>query len=117
MVGDESAAPRLRRQGFGRVIINANPLYRHLPPLASLPDNATDVSLHWILGNAFYLIEYVVGDGPPRLDLDRPIPGRRGGTLRSRYAESDSATRPARSLPGKKPRAERIRKESDEIDP
>jgi ubiquinone/menaquinone biosynthesis C-methylase UbiE len=85
VVGDESAAPWLRRRLNGRMIMNANPLYRHVPPLASLPENARDVSLHWVLGNAFYLIEYVVGEGPPRLNADLPIPGKRGGTLRSRY--------------------------------
>ena len=85
VVGDESAAPWLRRLRFGRVIMKANPLYRHLPPLAALPENARDASLSWILGNAFYLIEFRVGDGPPPLDLDLPIPGKRGGTLRSRY--------------------------------
>jgi hypothetical protein len=69
------------------MILKANPLYRHVPPLACLPENASDVSLHWVLGNAFYLIEYRVGGGPPRLNVDLPIPGRRGGTLRSRYAD------------------------------
>jgi ubiquinone/menaquinone biosynthesis C-methylase UbiE/uncharacterized protein YbaR (Trm112 family) len=93
VVGDESAAPWLRRQRFGRLIMNANPLYRHLPPLASLPGNARDVSLHWILGNAFYVIEYVVGDGPPPLDIDLSIPGKRGGTLRSRYARRKETDR------------------------
>lgn len=85
VVGDESAAPWLRRRLFGRMIMKANPLYRHVPPLASLPENAREVSLHWVLGNAFYLIEYRVGEGPPRLNVDLPIPGGRGGTLRSRY--------------------------------
>src|SRR5207237_1494729 len=85
VIGDESVAPWLRRRRFGRMLLKANPLYRHLPPLAALPQNAREVSLHWVLGNAFYFIEFRVGEGPPPLNIDLPIPGRRGGTLRSRY--------------------------------
>lgn len=84
VVGDEGVAPWLREKEFGRVLINANPLYRHTPPLECLPENARDVDLRWILGNAFYLIDYRVGAGPPKVDLDLPIPGK-GDSLRSRY--------------------------------
>jgi ubiquinone/menaquinone biosynthesis C-methylase UbiE len=83
--GDEGIAPWLREKLLGRILVNANPLYAHRPPVEQLPPNALDVRLHWILGNAFYLVEYRVGDGPPPVDLDLPIPGPRGGTLRSRY--------------------------------
>jgi SAM-dependent methyltransferase len=84
VVGDEGVAPWLRERLFGRVLINANPLYRHEPPLECLPENVRDVAVHWILGNAFYLIAYRVGSGPPKVDLDLPIPGK-GDSLRSRY--------------------------------
>jgi ubiquinone/menaquinone biosynthesis C-methylase UbiE len=84
VVGDEGVAPWLRKKEFGRVLINANPLYKHRPRLECLPENARDVALRWILGNAFYLIDYRVGDGPPKVDLDLPIPGK-GDSLRSRY--------------------------------
>jgi len=84
VVGDEGVAPWLREKEFGRVLINANPLYKHKPPLECLPENAREVALRWILGNAFYLIDYRVGDGPPKVDLDLPIPGK-GDSLRSRY--------------------------------
>lgn len=83
--GDEGVAPWLRRKLFGRILINANGLYRHRPPIDRLPAVARDVRLHWVLGNAFYVIEYRVGDGPPFVDLDLPIPGPRNGTLRSRF--------------------------------
>jgi ubiquinone/menaquinone biosynthesis C-methylase UbiE len=85
LVGDESVAPWLRNKLFGRILTTANPLYKYRPPLARLPATAQAVSVHWILGNAFYLIRFTAGDGPPPLDLDLPIPGKRGGTLRSRY--------------------------------
>lgn len=83
--GDEGIAPWLRRKRIGRILIRANPLYAHSPPMSQLPANARDVRLHWLIGNAFYLVEYVVGAGPPPVDLDLPIPGPRGGTLRTRY--------------------------------
>lgn len=85
VVGDESVPPWLRKRLFGRILMKANPLYKHKPPLDCLPENAQNVCLRWILGNAFYVIEYRVGSGPPKLDLDLPIPGKRGGTLRSRF--------------------------------
>jgi ubiquinone/menaquinone biosynthesis C-methylase UbiE len=84
VVGDEGLAPWLRRKLFGRILVNANPLYAHRPPLEHLPVVARDVTVRWILGNAFYLIAYRVGEAPPPVDLDRPIPGK-GDTLRSRY--------------------------------
>jgi SAM-dependent methyltransferase len=88
--GDEGVAPWLRRKRVGRILIQANPLYAHHPPIRELPETARDVRLHWVLGNAFYLVEYVVGAGPPPVDLDLPIPGPRGGTLRSRYYGDES---------------------------
>jgi ubiquinone/menaquinone biosynthesis C-methylase UbiE len=85
VVGDEGVAPWLRERPFGQILINANPLYRHTPPLAALPEAARDVHLNWIVANAFYLIDYRVGEGPQEVDVDLPIPGK-GDTLRSRFA-------------------------------
>jgi ubiquinone/menaquinone biosynthesis C-methylase UbiE len=84
VVGDEGIAPWLRRRLFGRILVKANPLYAHRPPLADLPDNAAEVRVQWIIGNAFYVIDYRVAGGPPFVDVDLPIPGK-GDTLRSRY--------------------------------
>jgi ubiquinone/menaquinone biosynthesis C-methylase UbiE len=90
VIGDEGVAPWLQRRLYGRILRAANPLYRHRPPLDLLPENALDLRLRWLIGNAFYLLDYRVGDGPPFVDLDLPIPGR-GDTLRSRYAERGKA--------------------------
>lgn len=87
VVGDEGIAPWLRRRLFGRILVKANPLYAHSPPLAAIPDNAAEVRLQWILGNAFYMLDYRVASGPPFVDLDLPIPGK-GDSLRSRYYAS-----------------------------
>jgi ubiquinone/menaquinone biosynthesis C-methylase UbiE len=84
VVGDEGVSPWLREKAFGKILINANPLYKHQVPLEHLPESARNVQVQWILGNAFYVISYQIGDGPPAVDLDLPIPGK-GDSLRSRY--------------------------------
>ncbi len=85
VIGDEGISPWLRHTTFGKILINSNSLYQHEPPLASIPIDAREVRLQWLLGNAFYLIDYRVGEGEPALDLDLPIPGKRGGTHRTRF--------------------------------
>ena len=94
VIGDEGVAPWLQQRLYGRILRAANPLYRHRPPLHLLPENALDLRLRWLIGNAFYLLDYRVGEGPPFVDLDLPIPGR-GDSLRSRYAERGKAARRA----------------------
>lgn len=84
VIGDESVAPWLREETFGKILMNANPLYKHNIPISSLPPKAEEVHIHWIIGNAFYLIDYRVGKDLPPLDIDLPIPGK-GDSLRSRY--------------------------------
>lgn len=84
VIGDESVPPWLREKDFGKILMKANPLYEHRVPLECIPESARNVSVKWVLGNAFYVIRYEVGDGPPPVDLDRPIPGK-GDSLRSRY--------------------------------
>jgi ubiquinone/menaquinone biosynthesis C-methylase UbiE len=83
--GDEAMAPWLRERSYGRILINSNSLYRYDPPIGLLPETARKVSLRWLIGQAFYLIDFEIGDGPPKVDLDRPILGVRGGTHRTRY--------------------------------
>jgi ubiquinone/menaquinone biosynthesis C-methylase UbiE len=85
VVGDEGLPPWLLGTEFGNVLTTSNPLYAHQAPLECVPVDAREVCVRWVLGGAFYLIDFRVGDGPPPLDLDLPIPGRRGGTHRTRY--------------------------------
>ncbi len=84
VLGDEGIAPWLRRKLYGRILIRTNKLYKHRPPLELLPVDVREVGLHWLLGDAFYVIEYRVGEGPLPMDLDLPMP-RKGDTLRSRF--------------------------------
>ncbi len=83
--GDESLAPWLRKTEYGAILLDANPLYADEVPIDILPESARSVRLEWLLGNAFYFVTLDVGEGPPPLELDLPIPGPRGGTLRSRH--------------------------------
>jgi len=85
VVGDEGIAPWHRETEYGDILINSNPLYAHVAPLECLPECARDVRVRWLIGDAFYVIDFRVGDGPPRVDLELPIPGKRGGTHRTRY--------------------------------
>jgi ubiquinone/menaquinone biosynthesis C-methylase UbiE len=84
VIGDEGIAPWLRRRLIGRILVKANPLYAHSAPVSELPVTALEPRVQWIIGNAFYVIDFRVGDGPPSVALDLPIPGK-GDTLRSRY--------------------------------
>ena len=84
VVGDEGIAPWLREREFGKTLMTSNALYQHEAPLDLLPESARDVSVRWLLGSAFWVIAFTVGEGPPALDLDLPIPGGRGGTHRTR---------------------------------
>lgn len=83
VVGDEGIAPWLADRRYGRILVNANALYDHAPPLDAVPEDAADVRVQWILGAAFYVLDFRVGTAP-FVDVDLPIPGK-GDTLRSRF--------------------------------
>jgi ubiquinone/menaquinone biosynthesis C-methylase UbiE len=85
VVGDEGMAPWHRESEYGAILMNSNKLYRYEPPLADLPETAREAGVRWLIGNAFYVIDFRVGEGLPDVDLDLPIQGRRGGTHRTRY--------------------------------
>lgn len=97
--GDESLPPWLKDTRFGEIIITNNALFRHEVPLSSLPENARNVIIRWILGECFYLIEYKVGEGTPPINLDLPHKGWRGGTMKSRYyGQLEGVTLQAKAL-------------------
>lgn len=83
--GDESMPPWLKDTEFGRILSHNNRLFAHPLPLAALPVEARDVVIRYVIGGVYYLIEFTVGEGEPEADFDLPIPGMRGGTLRTRY--------------------------------
>jgi len=85
VIGDEAVAPWLRGTEFEAIVVANNPLFKAEAPLAVLPIGARKVSVHWMIGNCFYVIAFTKGEGPPPLNLDLPHRGWRGGTMRSRY--------------------------------
>jgi ubiquinone/menaquinone biosynthesis C-methylase UbiE len=76
VVGDESVAPWMRNQPTYQTLLKANPLFRAEVPLEDVPANIENFKLHWIFGNAFYVMEYVVSAKAPEIDIDLPIPGK-----------------------------------------
>ncbi len=83
--GDEALAPCLDGTEFGEMMVTNNPLFKNKVPLECLPEGARNVTLRWILGSCFYLINFKAGVGPPPVDMDLPHKGWRGGTMRTRY--------------------------------
>lgn len=85
VVGDESLPVWLYQTEFGKILLNGNPLFKFQIPFAAIPVEARDVTVRWIIGGVYYLIAFTVGVGEPTADFDIAIPGRRGGSLRTRY--------------------------------
>jgi ubiquinone/menaquinone biosynthesis C-methylase UbiE len=85
VTGGLSLAPWLYQSEFGKILRNHNPHYENRLSLENLPIEARDVRLSWILNGAGFCLEFTVGEGEPPADFDFPIPGERGGTLRTRY--------------------------------
>ena len=90
---DETMPDWLRETEFAKVLLNHNPLHSRPVPLQHIPVEARDVSLHWVLNGAYYVLAFTVGQGEPVANFDLPLPGPRGGTLRSRYAAALQRTR------------------------
>ncbi len=88
--GDEGLAPWHREAEYGKILMNSSKLYAHDAPIDLLPESARDVALRWVIGNAYYLIEFTVGVGAPHLEMDMVIPGKKGGTHRTRWQERTS---------------------------
>jgi ubiquinone/menaquinone biosynthesis C-methylase UbiE len=85
VVGDESLPLWLYETEFGKTLLNANPLFKFKVPYESIPVEARDVTVKWIIGGVYYLISFTVGEGEPKGNFDLEIPGKRGGTLNTRY--------------------------------
>ncbi len=76
VIGDESIAPWMRNQPTYQTLWKANPLFRAEVPLEDVPPNVENFKLHYIFGNAFYVMEYAVLAQAPEIDIDLPIPGK-----------------------------------------
>jgi ubiquinone/menaquinone biosynthesis C-methylase UbiE len=83
--GDEGVAPWLRGTEYARIAIANIPLWESPIPLEALPYAVDDVHCTWVLGQCFYVIDFAVTPGGPRMNIDVPHKGRRGGSARTRY--------------------------------
>ena len=107
--GDEGVAPWLRDSRYGKILIDNNSFYADKAPLDLIPVEARDVTVHWVMGGGFYLVDMTVGEGEPPADFDYRIPGARGGTLNTRFfgklegvtPETKELVRKAREKSGK----------------
>jgi SAM-dependent methyltransferase len=93
--GDEGLAPWLADTEMGRMLVNNNALYGFKAPLQALPETARAVQLGWELSNCFYVIEFEVSNAPLPVNYDVPHLGKRGGSIRTRYAGRLEGVNPA----------------------
>lgn len=99
VVGDESVPVWLRETEFYKILKETNPMFEAPLPLSAIPVEARDTSIHFVIGQAFYLIDFTVGEGEPSANFDFPIPGVRGGTYRTRYkGKLEGVTEEAKDL-------------------
>lgn len=85
VVGDESVPIWYRNTDFYKILLKTNPMFEAQVPFEDIPVEARNVSIQWVIGGTFYLIDFEVGDGEPTANFDFKIPGERGGTYRTRY--------------------------------
>lgn len=109
VVGDESMPPWLRNTYFSKVLTKTNPQFAAEVPLREIPVEARKVTLQWVIGSVFYLIDFEVGSGEPKGDFDYEIEGVRGGTLRTRLeGELEGVTKEAKELAYKAAKAKGV---------
>jgi ubiquinone/menaquinone biosynthesis C-methylase UbiE len=85
VVGDEGLGPWLKGTQMAKIMINSNPLIGIDVPIASIPVEARDVCVEWIMLGAYYIIDFKVGEGEPIADYYVKIPSERGGNHWIRY--------------------------------
>ncbi|MDP3270063.1 MAG: methyltransferase domain-containing protein [Legionella sp.] len=85
LICDEGLAPWIKQTELGKMLIKNNPLYAYDVPLSALPQSARNVKISWELSHCFYVIDFVVSNDPPAINIDVPHVGKRGGSIRTRY--------------------------------
>jgi ubiquinone/menaquinone biosynthesis C-methylase UbiE len=82
---DEGIPTWWRDTDFYRTLVLTNPQFASHPPLEFLPTKIHDVELSWAVGETFWVLSFKIADKEPTGNFDIPIPGKKGGTLRTRY--------------------------------
>jgi len=83
LVGDEGVAPWLRSSLMGKILMHNVPLFECEAPLTKIPLAARNVTVEWVFGGFFYVIDFEVAKAEPQYNIDIPLP--HGGTNRTRY--------------------------------
>jgi ubiquinone/menaquinone biosynthesis C-methylase UbiE len=84
--GDEGIAPWLRNTIYAEMLINNNKLWKFKLRLDNITLNAKDVSLRYLLGNCFYLINYIYEPNyKDKFNYEVIHKSPRGGSILSRY--------------------------------
>lgn len=94
VVGDEGLGPWLRDTDYGRMVVANNRLWACQAPIDQLPPDAAEVSVNWLLGTCFWLIDFTVAGGPPQLDPHVLHKGWRGGSMWTRHTGQLEAVTP-----------------------
>lgn len=84
--GDEGIAPWLRNTVYSKILINNNKLWNFKFKLTNITLNAKDVSIKYLLGNCFYLINYIFDPNyKNKFNYEVIHKSPRGGSILSRY--------------------------------
>lgn len=86
--GDEGIAVWLRNTIYSKMLINNNKLWKFKLNLKHLSLNAKDVKMQYLLGNCFYLINYIYEPNyQKKFNYEIILKSPRGGSILSRYID------------------------------
>ena len=86
--GDEGIAPWLRDTIYSEMLINNNKLWKFKLKLNNITLNAKDVNIRYLLGNCFYLVNYIFDpDYKNKFNYEILHKSPRGGSILSRYID------------------------------
>ena len=84
VLGSEGILPSLKNTDFGKILLNNSDLYNQNIPLDILNENFSNVNLEWILNDIIFLLSFTKLKKKRKIK-DIVIPGKRGGSLYTRY--------------------------------
>ena len=94
VAGDEGVAPWLRSTLMGKILRHNIPLFACEAPLSKIPLAARNVTVEWVFGGFFYVIDFEVSKAEPQYNIDIPLP--HGGTNRTRYFSDPETKEPGK---------------------
>ena len=84
VLGSEGILPSIKNTNFGKILLNNSDLYNQHIPLNILHKNFSNVSIEWILNDIIFLLSFTKLRKKRKIK-DIIIPGKRGGSLYTRY--------------------------------